>query len=149
MSSQKQQTWNILLTPCRNSHPFEPRNISISKGDESSLKIGRAVARVLPTESNAIFDCKVMFFHSFFSFYKVYKYFNQVLSRNHAVIWVLYFPIYNISIVRNSGRWSGTIFNQRYKKQQWHICKQWTIVNKWGGINTQVLIKVAIHISKN
>lgn len=50
---------------CRpNSHPFNDRTLSL----EQSVKVGRSVARLRASTTNAIFDCKV-------------------LSRNHALIW--------------------------------------------------------------
>uniref|UniRef100_A0A6A7G4F9 Sarcolemmal membrane-associated protein n=1 Tax=Hirondellea gigas TaxID=1518452 RepID=A0A6A7G4F9_9CRUS len=50
---------------CRpNSHPFHERSLLL----ESSVKIGRSVARSRPGVDNSIFDCKV-------------------LSRNHALLW--------------------------------------------------------------
>lgn len=50
---------------CRpNSHHFEDRTLTL----DQKIKVGRSVARAKPTESNAIFDCKV-------------------LSRHHALLW--------------------------------------------------------------
>lgn len=50
---------------CRpNSHHFEDRTLTL----DQQIKVGRSVARAKPTESNAIFDCKV-------------------LSRHHALLW--------------------------------------------------------------
>lgn len=50
---------------CRpNSDRFEDRTLTL----DQQIKVGRAVARAKPTESNAIFDCKV-------------------LSRHHALLW--------------------------------------------------------------
>ena len=50
---------------CRpNSHPFNDRTLSL----EQAVKVGRSVARLRASQTNAIFDCKV-------------------LSRNHALIW--------------------------------------------------------------
>ncbi|KAH7729574.1 FHA domain-containing protein [Aphelenchoides avenae] len=56
------------LIPCSNSHPFEERRIIVPRSEEQAVKIGRAVARLMPATNNAIFDCKV-------------------LSRNHALLW--------------------------------------------------------------
>ena len=47
-----------------NSFPFGERILDLN----GQVKVGRAVAKVKPSEDNAIFDCKV-------------------LSRNHAMIW--------------------------------------------------------------
>jgi hypothetical protein len=63
-SSTSLQLAVAVLTCRKNSHSFEERRIIL----ESSIKIGRAVARVRPAGDNAIFDCKV-------------------LSRNHALLW--------------------------------------------------------------
>jgi len=50
---------------CRpNSHPFNDRTLTL----DQSVKVGRSVARAGATQTNAIFDCKV-------------------LSRNHALLW--------------------------------------------------------------
>lgn len=50
---------------CRpNSHPFNDRTLTL----DNPVKVGRSVARARATQSNAIFDCKV-------------------LSRNHALLW--------------------------------------------------------------
>ena len=50
---------------CRpNSHPFNDRTLSL----DQAVKVGRSVARLRASTTNAIFDCKV-------------------LSRNHALIW--------------------------------------------------------------
>jgi len=50
---------------CRpNSHPFQDRLLGL----DQPVKVGRSVARARPTQTNAIFDCKV-------------------LSRNHALLW--------------------------------------------------------------
>lgn len=52
---------------CRpNSHPFATRTLSLEPN--KIVKIGRAIARTKATDTNAIFDCKV-------------------LSRNHAELW--------------------------------------------------------------
>ena len=53
-----------LVAPRPNSHPFQERQLSL----KDPIKIGRAVAKAKSTQSNGIFDCKV-------------------LSRNHAVMW--------------------------------------------------------------
>jgi len=50
---------------CRpNSHPFNDRTLTL----DQPVKVGRSVARARATQTNAIFDCKV-------------------LSRNHALLW--------------------------------------------------------------
>lgn len=49
-----------------NSHPFQTRTILLTPNIE--CKVGRLIAKSKASESNAIFDCKV-------------------LSRNHAVLW--------------------------------------------------------------
>ena len=50
---------------CRpNSHPFNDRTLNL----DQAVKVGRSVARARATQTNAIFDCKV-------------------LSRNHALLW--------------------------------------------------------------
>jgi len=50
---------------CRpNSHPFNDRTLTL----DQAVKVGRSVARARATQTNAIFDCKV-------------------LSRNHALLW--------------------------------------------------------------
>nr|XP_022910384.1 sarcolemmal membrane-associated protein [Onthophagus taurus] len=50
---------------CRpNSHPFQDRTLCL----DQPVKVGRSVARAKATQTNAIFDCKV-------------------LSRHHAVLW--------------------------------------------------------------
>ena len=54
----------VILTCCGNSHPFLERRIILSE----AVKIGRSVAQARPSDTNGIFDCKV-------------------LSRNHALIW--------------------------------------------------------------
>lgn len=53
-----------ILVPRPNSHPFQDRRLSLKE----SVKIGRAVAKAKSSQTNGIFDCKV-------------------LSRNHAVLW--------------------------------------------------------------
>ena len=53
-----------VFTSRTNSHPFQERHITITE----PVKIGRSVARVKASTSNAIFDCRV-------------------LSRNHALLW--------------------------------------------------------------
>ncbi|XP_057297301.1 sarcolemmal membrane-associated protein-like isoform X2 [Hydractinia symbiolongicarpus] len=53
-----------LLAPRPNSHPFQERQLSLKE----PIKIGRAVAKAKSSQTNGIFDCKV-------------------LSRNHAVMW--------------------------------------------------------------
>ncbi|XP_037957243.1 uncharacterized protein LOC119687119 isoform X2 [Teleopsis dalmanni] len=56
----------IILICEANSHPFETRTIPLTPNIE--CKVGRLIAKSKASESNAIFDCKV-------------------LSRNHAVLW--------------------------------------------------------------
>lgn len=53
-----------LLAPRPNSHPFQERQLSLKE----PIKVGRAVAKAKASQSNGIFDCKV-------------------LSRNHAMLW--------------------------------------------------------------
>ncbi|KAL0268755.1 UNVERIFIED_CONTAM: hypothetical protein PYX00_010574 [Menopon gallinae] len=53
-----------VLIPGKSSHPFQERTLTL----DQTVKIGRSVARIRPSATNGIFDCKV-------------------LSRNHAVIW--------------------------------------------------------------
>uniref|UniRef100_A0A7E4UMX7 FHA domain-containing protein n=1 Tax=Panagrellus redivivus TaxID=6233 RepID=A0A7E4UMX7_PANRE len=68
-SSKQPETGPVmLLTPCHNSHEFQDRRVVVPRGEDSAVKIGRAVGRFAATPNNAIFDCKV-------------------LSRNHAVVW--------------------------------------------------------------
>lgn len=52
------------LTCCANSHPFQERRVVLSE----AVKVGRSVAQSRPSQTNAIFDCKV-------------------LSRHHALLW--------------------------------------------------------------
>ena len=47
-----------------NSHPFQERKVTLKE----PCKVGRAVAKCKPSQTNLIFDCKV-------------------LSRSHAIIW--------------------------------------------------------------
>ncbi|XP_067621155.1 sarcolemmal membrane-associated protein [Eurosta solidaginis] len=56
----------IVLICESNSHPFQTRTIQLTPNIE--CKVGRLIAKSKASESNAIFDCKV-------------------LSRNHAVLW--------------------------------------------------------------
>ncbi|XP_017486562.1 PREDICTED: putative uncharacterized protein DDB_G0282133 [Rhagoletis zephyria] len=56
----------IILFCEANSHPFQTRTIFLTPNIE--CKVGRLIAKSKASESNAIFDCKV-------------------LSRNHAVLW--------------------------------------------------------------
>ncbi|XP_053961716.1 sarcolemmal membrane-associated protein isoform X1 [Anastrepha ludens] len=56
----------IVLLCEANSHPFQTRTIFLMPNIE--CKVGRLIAKSKASESNAIFDCKV-------------------LSRNHAVLW--------------------------------------------------------------
>ncbi|XP_050318339.1 sarcolemmal membrane-associated protein [Bactrocera neohumeralis] len=56
----------IILLCEANSHPFQTRTINLTPNIE--CKVGRLIAKSKASESNAIFDCKV-------------------LSRNHAVLW--------------------------------------------------------------
>ncbi|XP_004533861.1 sarcolemmal membrane-associated protein isoform X1 [Ceratitis capitata] len=56
----------IVLLCEANSHPFQTRTIILTPNIE--CKVGRLIAKSKASESNAIFDCKV-------------------LSRNHAVLW--------------------------------------------------------------
>lgn len=53
-----------LVAPRPNSHPFQERQLSLKE----PIKIGRAVAKAKASQTNGIFDCKV-------------------LSRNHAILW--------------------------------------------------------------
>lgn len=55
----------VLALSCqKDSHPFQDRHIILN----DVVKVGRSVARAKPSDTNAIFDCKV-------------------LSRSHALIW--------------------------------------------------------------
>ncbi|CAH8538188.1 unnamed protein product [Dicrocoelium dendriticum] len=54
----------LALTCQKDSHPFQDRHIVLN----DVVKVGRSVARAKPSDTNAIFDCKV-------------------LSRSHALIW--------------------------------------------------------------
>lgn len=72
---------------CRqNSHPFNNRTLFLEPHQE--VKVGRSVARNRVSETNAIFDCKV-------------------LSRNHAVLW------YNDGkfFIKDTGSSNGTFIN--------------------------------------
>ena len=72
-SSSSSSNSSVISTPgvahacliCRpNSHPFNDRTLTL----DQAVKVGRSVARARATQTNAIFDCKV-------------------LSRNHALLW--------------------------------------------------------------
>lgn len=61
---------------CRpNSHPFQERTLSL----ETSVKVGRSVARARASPTNAIFDCKVLSRHHALLWYKDGKFYLQVV----------------------------------------------------------------------
>lgn len=61
--SQRPKQPLMILSCQHDSHPFQERTIVVNE----NIKVGRAVARLRPSATNAIFDCKV-------------------LSRSHAII---------------------------------------------------------------
>lgn len=61
MSFSKSNWPLAVFTPVSTSHPFEERKIEVTKFEEQAIKIGRAVVRLQPTLTNAIFDCKVSY----------------------------------------------------------------------------------------
>uniref|UniRef100_A0A336LQL4 MICOS complex subunit n=1 Tax=Culicoides sonorensis TaxID=179676 RepID=A0A336LQL4_CULSO len=78
---------------CRpNSHPFQNRTLYLEPNVE--VKIGRSVARNKVSETNAIFDCKV-------------------LSRNHAVLWYSDGKFF----LRDTGSSNGTFINNQRLSQ--------------------------------
>lgn len=77
-----------VLIPRTNSHPFQPRTLFLNPNDD--VKVGRSLARSRSSESNAIFDCKV-------------------LSRNHAVIWYGDGKFF----IKDTGSSNGTFINNQ------------------------------------
>ena len=68
---------------CRpNSHPFQDRLLGL----DQPVKVGRSVARARPTQTNAIFDCKVRAVR-YEILWAAEVIILQVLSRNHALLW--------------------------------------------------------------
>lgn len=80
------QTARAILICRPNSHPFQNRTLFLEPNVE--VKIGRSVARTKVSETNAIFDCKV-------------------LSRNHAVIWYADGKFF----LKDTGSSNGTFIN--------------------------------------
>ena len=61
----------LVILSCRpNSHQFQERQITLNEEPE---KIGRSVARAKPSDSNGIFECKVLSRHHAMAWYKNHK----------------------------------------------------------------------------
>uniref|UniRef100_A0A0N4ZK07 FHA domain-containing protein n=1 Tax=Parastrongyloides trichosuri TaxID=131310 RepID=A0A0N4ZK07_PARTI len=64
---EKDQRFAVFI-PCAESHTFERRKVFVPDSESKPMMIGRSVGKSRPSNTNAVFDCKV-------------------LSRNHAIMW--------------------------------------------------------------